>query len=371
MSKELGLAVLRQDYAGSRIPVMEHLQGLSREAIIHFSGIDPVAEPHRVNDAFRIVAEVFEQDLNWGMGLPIAAMPIYDWSDGETVKRDAAGNEVVQWGIFGAVHQEDGRHLVHIPKPDSIEEALDFQPLEHMPQTVDDYRAMFQAMYDLFLASSGETCYPIPHHYTTCFHWPLAIFGFETLCLAGITDEDRFHELMNRFAEISIRITTAWSQIEGVKGFILHDDLTMSSGPIFPPDWYRRHIFPHYPAIFAPLKEGNISILFTSDGDCSEFVDDIFQAGADGLNFEHFVDIEMLVDKYPDKILVGNINSSLLAVGSRGEIERETRRCMEAGSRARRFVVNVAGQLTHDIPIESLDYYLGLRKDLARSLREG
>jgi hypothetical protein len=49
----------------------------------------------------------------------------------------------------------------------------------------------------------------------------------EPLCEAGL-EEDRFAELVNRFAEISLRITTAWSRVEGVKGFILHDDLTMT-----------------------------------------------------------------------------------------------------------------------------------------------
>jgi hypothetical protein len=369
MSKELGLAVLQPGYADARIPVMEHLMPLSREAVIHFSGIDPVVEPNRVNEAFRIIAERFEQDLNWGIGLPIEGMPIYDWSDGATVKLDGAGNTVAQWGIFGALHQEGGRHLVHIPKPNSVEEALAFQPLEHFPRTIEDYKQTFQTLYDLMLASVGDTCYPIPHHYTTCFHWPLAIFGFETFCLAGVSDEDRFHELMSEFAEISIRITTAWSQIEGVRAFILHDDLSTSRGPIFSPSWYRRHVFPHYPSIFAPLKEKEIPVIFTSDGNCTEFVDDIFEAGADGLNFEHFVDLEMLVERYPDKILIGNINSSTLARGTFEDIEHETRRCMETGSRARRFVVNVAGGLTHDIPIENLECYLECRKTLAHDLR--
>ncbi len=373
MSIELGFAVLQPDYHGNRIPVMEKLEPLSREAIVHFSGIDPVAEPHRVNEAFQRIAEIFETDLNWGFGLPIntETFTIYDWSDGETVKLDSAGNEVVQWGIFGTTHQEDGRHFVHIPKPSTVEEALDFQPLEYFPQTVEEYREIFESLHGIMLASVGDTCYPIPHHYTTCFHWPLAVFGFELLCLAGMADEDRFHELMSRFAEITIRITTAWSQVEGLKAFTVHDDLALSRGPVFRPDWYRRHIFPHYPAIFAPIRGRGIPLIFTSDGDYTELVDDIAKAGADGLVFEHFMDLEMLVERYPDKILIGNIDSSILARGTREEIEIETRRCMEVGSRASRFVVSVSGHLTHDIPIENLECYLNLRKTLARNLRAG
>jgi hypothetical protein len=371
MSKELGLAVLSADYNGSRIPVMEHMGGLSREAIKRFSGIDPYAEPRRMNEAFRRVAEAFEVDLLWGGGLPTEGWPVYDWGDGEKVKRNPEGLAMVQWGMFGTVHQEDGRHFVHVPKPESVEEALDFQPLEHFPQTVEDYRRQFQASYEAMLASTGEACYPIPHHYTTCFHWALAIFGFELLCLTGMEDEKRFGALMARFAEITLRITTAWSQVEGLKGFILHDDLTMAGGPVFSPAWYRRHIFPHYPAIFEPFTKKGIPIIFTSDGNCTEFVDDIFAAGAEGLNFEYLVDLESLVKRYPDKILIGNLNSSTLARGPQERIEREVRERMEIGSRARRFVVNVGGGLTHDIPVENLEVYLSLRKRLARTLRGG
>jgi hypothetical protein len=371
VSRRLGLAVLQPEYREARIPVMEHMMGMSREAIQHFSGIDPLAERHRINEAFRRVAEAFEVDLNWGGGLPLEGegAPIHGWDDGETVKPNASGNDAVQWGIFHAAHQEDGRHFVHIPKPASVEEALDFRPLEHFPQSVEQYREQFQASYDAMLASTGETCHPLPHHYTTCFHWPLAIFGFELLCLAGMEDEARFSRLMNRFAEVSTRITTAWSQVEGLKGFILHDDLTMTSGPIFSPQWYRRHVFPHYPRIFEPLIEKGIPIVFCSDGDITEFVDDIFAAGAEGLNFEHLVDLESLVERYPDKILIGNLNSATIARGPREAIEREATRCMEIGSRARRFVVNVGGGLTHDMPVEHLEHYLSLRRRLARSLR--
>ena len=218
------------------------------------------------------------------------------------------------------------------------------------------------------LASTGETCYPLPHHYTTAFHWPLAIFGFELLCEAGM-EEERFAQLMERFAEISRRITTAWSQVEGLKGFILHDDLTMTGGPIFPPAWYRRHIFPHYRSIFAPLQRAGIPIIFTSDGNCSEFVSDIFSAGADGLNFESLVDLERLVKDYPDKILIGNLSSAVLANGPLERIDREVRTCLEIGSRAPRFVVNVGGGLTHTMPVEHLEFYLNLRKQLCRTTR--
>jgi len=380
MSASLGAAVLQPGYHNNRIPVMEHCYGSSREVIRHFSGIDPLVEPGRINEAFRKLVEAMEIDLMWGAGLPEQAIPvggqpsalgaheIFDWSDGHRVKKLRNGNDVVQWGIFGAVHQEDGRHFVDIPKPASVDEALDFNPLDYFPKTIAEYRAEFTQSYADMLRSCGDTCLPLPHHYTTCFHWPLAIFGFELLCEAGM-EAHRFHELMNRFAEISRRITTAWSQVPGLKGFILHDDLTMTSGPLFAPSWYREHIFCHYPEIFAPFKRAGIPLIFTSDGDCTVFVDDIFAAGADGLNFEYLVDLRMLVEKHSDKILIGNLNSAVVGQGSVEQIEAATRKCLEIGAHAPRFVVNIGGGITYDMTPASLEAYLRVRKLLCREVR--
>jgi hypothetical protein len=367
VSKRQGEDLLAGKSRIGRLPVMEHLAGISRQAIVHFTGIDPVAEPARLNDAFRALAMVFEVDLLWGGGLPDVGRDIYDWSDGQRVKHNRRGEAVVQWGIFGAAHQEDGRHFTHVPKPASVEDALNFDPLIHFPKTVEEYRIQFTADYEKMLRSCGDICLPIPHHYTTAFHWPLALFGFEMLCEVGM-EEDRFDVLMQRFAEISLRITTAWSQVPGVKGFILHDDLAMTGGPIFAPGWYDKHIFSLYPRIFEPLKQAGIPIVFTSDGNINKLVDGIFAAGADGLNFEYMVDIAYLVEHYGDKILIGNMNSHLLAAGPRDVITHEVQRCLEVGCRAPRFVVNVGGQITHDIPVEHLEHYLSIRKQLSRQM---
>ena len=369
MSLQLALDFLRPDYRGVRIPVMEHFIATSREAVQHFTGFDPLApDGPGLNAIYRKLAEVYDIDLFWGEGPVADDRETHDWSDGQTVKITRDGHPAVQWGVFHVVSQEDGRHFLHVPKPESLDEALQFDPLQYFPETEDEYFAKFQAEHEQLQRNAGGVGYVIPHHYTTCFHWPLAIFGFELLCEAGM-EEDDFHSLMERFAEISRRITRAWARVDGLKAFILHDDLTMTSGPMFRPDWYREHIFPHYPEIFRPLKEAAVPIIFTSDGNCSCFVDDIFAAGADGLNFEYLVNLKDLVERHGDKILVGNLSSDVIARGPVERIERELRECIETGKVAPRFVMNVGGGLTHDMSIPHLEAYLKLRKKLCREAR--
>jgi hypothetical protein len=370
MSLDLGLAVLQPDYRGERIPVMEHFSAIGRDAIIELTGLDPVADHDLLEPAWDKIAEVLEVDLLWGGPLASkdASREIFDWTTGGSTRTNREGKPVVQWGIFHASLAEDGRHFHHIPKPNSVDEALDLDPSQWFPETVDELHERFQKQHDDYLARNGDLCYTLPCWYTTAFHFALAIFGFELLCFAG-SEEDRFARLMERFVAISERVTTAWSRVKGLKGMILHDDLTMSQGPLFRPEWYRKHIFSHYPRIFKPLIDADIPIQFTSDGDCSMFADDIFAAGADGMNFEYLVDLETLVKNHPNKVLIGNLNSHTLAMGSKSRIEDEVTHCMEVGAKAPRFVVNVGGGITHDISPDNLLFYLDLRKRLARTVR--
>lgn len=369
MSKTLAFEVLAPGYRGSRIPVLEHYIGLSREAVRHFAGSDPLRPGAPLTDIYRRLAIALDIDLFWGEGPVVPDRETHDWSDGETVKLTRDGHPSVQWGVFHVVSQEDGRHFLHVPKPASVDEALQFDPLQYFPDTVEQYRQRFQREHDELQERAGEAGYVIPQHYTTQFHWALAILGFELLCEVGMEEED-VHALMERFSEISRRITTAWSQVRGLKAFICHDDLTMTSGPIFAPDWYRRHIFPFYPAIFAPLKAAGVPVIYTSDGNCTCFVDDIFAAGADGLNFEYLVDLVSLVEKHDDKILIGNMASEILTSGPVERIERDVRRIVDIGRHAPRFVFNVGGGLTHNMSIPHLEAYLNIRKRLCREARE-
>jgi len=369
MSLQLALEFLQSNGRRvERIPVLEGFMGLSREAVIHFTGFDPLsASSPGLTEIYRILARKLEVDFYWGGGPPSDDAETFDWQEGMSVATTRDGHRAAQWGIFKAGSQEDGRHFLHVPKPASLDEALQFEPLKYFPETVEEYVPRFQAEHDKQQALAGDTGYAIPHHYTTAFHWALGVFGFELLCEAGLEEED-FHALMERFAEISRRITTAWSRVSGIKAFICHDDLTMTSGPIFPPDWYRRHVFPHYPGIFTPLKQAGVPVVFTSDGDCSCFVDDIFAAGADGLNFEYLVSLRDLVERHGDKMLIGNLSSSMIARGPVEKIEMEVRKCIDVGRHAPGFVVNVAGGLTHDMLIAHLEAYLDIRKRLCREM---
>ncbi len=56
-------------------------------------------------------------------------------------------------------------------------------------------------------------------------------------------------------------------------------------------------------------------------------------------------------------------------MGRRSRSRKETRRCIEIGSRAPRFVVNIGGGITHDMSASSLEQYLKVRKQWCGAMR--
>lgn len=78
----------------------------------------------------------------------------------------------------------------------------------------------------------------------------------------------------------------------------VHDDITWTSGAFARPDWYREFIFPNYKRLFAPLREAGKKIIFTSDGNYTEFIDDIAGiAGVSGLLWS-LPDMKYVAEKY-------------------------------------------------------------------------
>jgi len=66
----------------------------------------------------------------------------------------------------------------------------------------------------------------------------------------------------------------------------------LDGGAIFHPNFYREYIFPRYKELWKPLKEKGIKVIFCSDGNFTEFIDDIVDAGADGFIFEPLSSLE-------------------------------------------------------------------------------
>ncbi len=109
--------------------------------------------------------------------------------------------------------------------------------------------------------------------------------------------------------------------------------MVWSQGAFMYPDFYRTAIFPRYKKLWQTLHEAGKTVLFCSDGDFTEFIDDIADAGADGFIFEPMTSLDYAVEKYgKTKVIVSSkVDCRTMTFGRKERHPLRDRRDAETG----------------------------------------
>lgn len=200
--------------------------------------------------------------------------------------------------------------------------------------------------------------------YITLVSGLIALFGWDMLLLAAGADPERFGALTDRYASWMQQYYDALGDAD-VPVVMVHDDMVWTSGAIFRPAWYRRYVFPNYRRFFAPLLDSGKKIMFTSDGNYTEFVDDIAAAGVHGFVLEPLTDLRYIVERYGQThAIIGNVDTRTLLSGSKADIRAEVERCMTLGRHCPGFFLAVGNHIPPNTPVESALYYDEVYREL-------
>lgn len=145
--------------------------------------------------------------------------------------------------------------------------------------------AMLGEMAQLY-ADKAPTCYPLPWHYGTLVTRAVLEFGWEPFLMAAAVDAQRLGAILDRFGAASLAVARGWAQTKGVELIAIHDDIAGTRGVFLRPEWYRTYVFPWYRRIFAAIHEAGCKVLYISDGNYIQVLDDILDTGTDGLYIE-------------------------------------------------------------------------------------
>jgi len=253
----------------------------------------------------------------------------------------------------------------------SVEDVLGYEPIAEVGErSFDEIVDFFREEHSLTQRRFKTQLIP-GGHYCTIFMWFVMTFGLEWTLRAAGHDPKRFEKLLNKFGEASMRDFRAWAQCD-IKAFISHDDICMTEGPLFSPNWLRKHIFPWYKKLWKVLKDKGIRIIFCSDGDITPIVDDIADAGADGFILEPWCDLDYIAKKYGNsKVIMGNVDLKILTFKGREEAIREAKRCLSTAGHHPGYFINVTGSIPDNVPLENLEaYFKACRKYGRRPLTE-
>ncbi len=246
------------------------------------------------------------------------------------------------------------------------EDALRFDPWEAFGEKDHDALvARFQAEYARmeaeapFVINSTGT-------YITLLTGAIYIFGWDMLLMMAGLDPDGFGALLGRYREWMQQYYDALAETDAPL-IASHDDIVWTAGAIFEPAWYRKYIFPNLTKLYEPLKRAGKKVLFLSDGDYTEFIDDIAETGADGFFMEPLTDMQQVADRYGQThFFIGNADTRILLSGDRAAIRKEVERCIAIGRECPGYFCGVTNMIPHNTPVESALYY----NDVFMELRE-
>ena len=201
--------------------------------------------------------------------------------------------------------------------------------------------------------------------YISCVSGLIAAFGWEMLLTAAGLDPDGFGAVTNRYAKWIAQYYHALADTD-VPVIYSHDDIVWTAGAIFRPEWYRKYVFPNYKMYYEPLVAAGKKIIFISDGNYTEFVDDIAACGVHGFFFEPLTDLEYLVRKYGrTHVLIGNADTRALLSGNRQRIRGEVERCMKTAKKCPGWFMGVTNMIPSNTPVESALYYNQVYEELS------
>ena len=202
--------------------------------------------------------------------------------------------------------------------------------------------------------------------YVTGISGLIALFGWNMLLLAAGTDLQAFGELENRYAAWIGQFFEALGEAD-VPVVMVHDDIVWSAGPFMAPAWYRKYLFPNYRKLFAPLLDSDKKIMFTSDGNYTQFVDDLAACGVHGFVMEPTTDMAYIAQNYGrTHVFIGNADTRILLNGSKADIHAEVERCMAIGKPYPGFFMAVGNHIPANTPVENVLYYEQAYEELSR-----
>ena len=258
-----------------------------------------------------------------------------------------------QWGVGAGIWDWTKRF-------EDVDEVIRYDPFEHDPRSLNEMIADFRREKEFHESLMGSSCL-VPYFLrSTLFFYLITVFGWEMTCYTIKDREKEIKKLIERFANYSIQQAEALSQL-GYDMIISHDDIAMAFGLAFSKSWYQDQIFPWYEKIWQALKKHGTRVVFWSDGKIDSVVEEIFTLGADGIFLEPMNDIEKIAQQFgKEKIIIGNINSTILTFGDKDDIRTELKRVFSATRDCPAYIIHAAGGIPHNVPLRNVETYFQL-----------
>lgn len=174
-------------------------------------------------------------------------------------------------------------------------------------------------------------------HQRAAFMWSCYLMGIENMLMNFVLDPEFCHAVMDMVLDVNIKIVRRAVRA-GADIIVLGDDYAHNTGTLFSPADFRIFVLPRLKKMIDVIHEEGAKVVKHSDGNIMKILDDIVDAGIDGLNPIEPVagmDIKYIKEKYGNRVSIwGNIDcGELLSNGTQEQVKQAVINCISAAGR--------------------------------------
>jgi uroporphyrinogen-III decarboxylase len=164
--------------------------------------------------------------------------------------------------------------------------------------------------------------------------------------------------------EQTIRYIKSFLNKDLVPVAFIGEDIAYKNALLFSPSFLKKEFIPRLKRIIQAYHTKGIKVIFHSDGNLLEILDDLIECGIDGLNpLEPLagMDIGKIKRRIGEKVvLIGNIDcSQLLPFGTTEEVKNEVKKTIEIAAPGSGFILASSSELHNEIPLENILALIG------------
>lgn len=183
------------------------------------------------------------------------------------------------------------------------------------------------------------------------------LMGFEVFCMNLADNKELIDLMFEKVRSIVYGVFKNLMDFDFIDAIWFCDDIAYATGLMVSPDILRYYVFSNYKKMAKICHDRNMPVIYHSDGNLWEVMDDIISTGIDAIHpiEPKAMDIKELKRKIGDKLcLIGNIDLGYtLTRGTPTEVEDEVKQKIRDLAPGGGYCVSSSNTITNYVPIEN------------------
>lgn len=201
------------------------------------------------------------------------------------------------------------------------------------------------------------------------FWFPRTLFGIENHFYAFYDEPELMHRMNQDLTDFILEQLDAVCELHKPDFMTFAEDMSYNHGPMLSKELFDEYVLPYYKQLIPKFHEKGIKVIIDSDGDVTELIPWLIEAGCDGLlplERQAGCDVLALKKAFPDFLFLGAYDKMVMKNGEqamRAEFERLLP-AMQMGG----FIASVDHQTPPDVSLDNYTIYVRLLREYSEKI---